>query len=118
LKSHNSLVATSTVTVKIINDVTYGNDVLKVFEKKMPSNLSLFELIEEISKQFKCPSSEMMFREGLSMWPERLNGLTLEEIKIDGRSLSAVKSFRNKIRKEALLTAEEELTEKARKVFE
>ena len=40
-----------------------------------------------------------MFREGLAMWPERLNGLTLDEIKIDGRTITAVKSFRNKIRK-------------------
>ena len=45
LKSHNSLVPTSTVTVKIINDITYGSDVLKVYEKKVPSNMSLFELI-------------------------------------------------------------------------
>ena len=42
LKSHNSLVPTSTVTVKIVNDITYGSDVLKIFEKKMPSNMSLF----------------------------------------------------------------------------
>lgn len=58
-----------------------------------------------------------MFREGLKMWSERLNGLTLEEIKIDGKTITAVKSFRNKIRKEELLI-NGELTEKSKKVFE
>lgn len=42
MKSHNSLVPTSTVTVKINNEITYGSDVLKVYEKKVPSNMSLF----------------------------------------------------------------------------
>lgn len=42
LKSHNSLVPTSTITVKIFNEITFGSDVQKVFEKKVPSNISLF----------------------------------------------------------------------------
>ena len=58
-----------------------------------------------------------MFREGAKMWPERYNGLTLEELKINGKAINAVKSFRNKIRKEPLLV-DGELTEKAKKVFE
>lgn len=42
LKAHNSLVATSTVKIKVFNEVTYGNDVLTVYEKKFPSNMTLF----------------------------------------------------------------------------
>lgn len=78
LRAHNSLVATSTVKVKVFNEVTYGNDVLTVYEKKVPSNITLFEFIEELSQQFKCSAYEIMFREGVTMWPENLNGLTLE----------------------------------------
>ena len=54
LKPHNSLVPTSTVKVKVYNDTTYGNDVLAVYEKKIQSNLTLFEFIQELSQHFKC----------------------------------------------------------------
>jgi len=32
-------------------------------------------------------------------WPEKWNGLTLEELKINGKNLKAVKSSKDKIRK-------------------
>ena len=51
------------------------------------------------------------------MWPQKWNGLTLEEVKADGKVLNAVKSFRNRIRKEALIQ-EGEITPKARAAFE
>lgn len=50
--------------MRIFNELTYGSDVLKVYEKNVPSNLTLFEVIEELSRQFKCSPSEIMFREG------------------------------------------------------
>lgn len=45
LKAHNSLIPTSTVTLKVYNNSTYGDDVLKIFEKKIPSNKTLFDVI-------------------------------------------------------------------------
>ena len=41
-KPHNSLVPTSSVNVKIDNDVTFGTDVFQTYVKKVPANLTLF----------------------------------------------------------------------------
>lgn len=45
LRSHISLVATSTCSLKIFNNVTFGDDVSKVFSKSFPSNYTLFEVM-------------------------------------------------------------------------
>lgn len=42
LKAHNSLIPTSTVSLKVFNNCSYRDDVLKIFEKKFPSNKTLF----------------------------------------------------------------------------
>lgn len=45
--------------IKIYNNVTSGDDVFGIFEKKMPSNWTLFEAIVEVAKQFKCDPLEI-----------------------------------------------------------
>lgn len=55
-KPHNSLVPVSTVQIKINNDITYGNDVSQSYEKKVPANLTLFELLSELGEKFRCPA--------------------------------------------------------------
>lgn len=82
LKAHNSLIPTSTFTLKVFNNCTYGDDVLKIFEKKMPSNRTLFEVIVEVSKQFKMGPLDMCF-EYPNSESIKYNGLTLEELKLN-----------------------------------
>jgi hypothetical protein len=97
-RPHNSLVPISTVHVRIDNDVTLGNDVSQSFEKKVPGHIILFELLSEVSERFRCTACEIVLHEGSRMWPEKWNGLTLEELKIDKKVLRASKSPREKIR--------------------
>jgi hypothetical protein len=47
-RPHNSLVPISTVQIKIVNDVTYGNDVAQSYWKKVSSNMILFDLLTEM----------------------------------------------------------------------
>jgi hypothetical protein len=37
-----------------MNDVTYGNDVAQSYWKKVSSNITLFDLLEEIREKFRC----------------------------------------------------------------
>lgn len=91
-RPHNSLVPISTVQIKIMNDLTYGNDVAQSYWKKVSSNLTLFDLLVELGDKFKCSSCEISLQEGENYWPEKWNGLTLEELKIDDKLLKAVKT--------------------------
>ena len=77
LKAHHSLIPTSTVTLKVFNNSTYGDDVLKIFEKKFPSNKTLYDVIVEVSKQFKISPLDMCL-EFPSSSAIKYNGLTLE----------------------------------------
>jgi len=42
---HNSLVSTSTVSLKVVNCITFGEDVEKSIHKNFPSNLILFDFL-------------------------------------------------------------------------
>ena len=78
VKAHNAWVATSSCLIKITNNITYGDDVLKVFEKRLPSNTTLFEVFIEVSKLFKCGPQNIQLLEGSNEIPSKFNGLTLE----------------------------------------
>lgn len=54
LKAHNSLITTSTIKVKIWNNASYGDDVQKCYERTVPSNLTVFDLLSKIGEKFKC----------------------------------------------------------------
>jgi hypothetical protein len=45
LKAHNSQIPTSSVWLKIYNNCCSGDDTLKIFEKKFPSNKTLFDVV-------------------------------------------------------------------------
>ena len=115
LKAHNSLIPTSTVILKVYNNCTMGDDVLKIFEKKFPSNKTLYEVIVEVSKQFKIGPLDMCFE-----YPNNImikyNGLTLEELKLNGQEVNAIKAPQSRLKKEPL-TVDGKLTPKSRKTF-
>ena len=115
LKAHNSLIPTSTVTLKVYNNCTMGEDVLKIFEKKMNSNKTLFEVIVDVSKQFKISPLDMCFE-----YPNNImikyNGLTLEELKLNRQEINAIKVPQSKAKKEPLVI-DDKLSPKAIKVF-
>lgn len=62
--------------LKIYNNATHGDDVLKIYEKNIPSNWTLFEVIVEVSKQFKVGPLDVALE-----YPNdailKYNGLTL-----------------------------------------
>ena len=61
-----------------MNDISYGNDVSQSFWKKVSSNLTLFDLLEELSEKFRCSACEISLQEGDKFWSDKLHGLTLE----------------------------------------
>lgn len=54
LKSHSALIKGEVININVKNNVTYGFDVEKKFEIKIPSNLTIFDLRLAIAK--KCKS--------------------------------------------------------------
>jgi hypothetical protein len=115
LKAHNSLIPTSTVVLKVFNNCTYGDDVLKIFEKKIPSNKTLFEVIVDVSKQFKIGPLDMCFEYPNSA-AIRHNGLTLEELKLNRQEVNAIKLPQSRLKKVPLVV-DGVLTPQARQVF-
>jgi hypothetical protein len=66
------------IKIKIWNNATYGDDVLKCYEKNFPSNLTLYELLSKIGKKFKCGQHELYLQEGNNTAiPSKMNGYTL-----------------------------------------
>lgn len=53
-KPHSSLVSTSTITLTILNNVTFGDDVQKSFTRNFPVNMVLFDLLAVLGQEFKC----------------------------------------------------------------
>lgn len=53
-KPHLSLVSTSTITLTILNNVTFGDDVQKSFNRNFPVNMVLFDLLAIVGQAFKC----------------------------------------------------------------
>jgi hypothetical protein len=51
---HGSLVSTSTITLTILNNVTFGDDVQKSFTRNVPVNMVLFDLLAILGQEFKC----------------------------------------------------------------
>ena len=115
LKAHNSLIPTSTVILKVFNNSTYGDDVQKIFEKKMPSNKTLFEVILEVSKQFKIGPLDMCL-EYQNNTMIKHNGLTLEELKLNGQEINAIKLPQSRLKKVSLLT-DGKMSENGKAVF-
>lgn len=53
-KPHKSLVATSSINMVILNNITFGDDVAKVVKHNFPSNMLLIDVLEYIGLAFKC----------------------------------------------------------------
>ena len=51
---HKSLVATSSIYMVILNNITFGDDVAKVVQHDFPSNMILFDVLTFIGLAFKC----------------------------------------------------------------
>lgn len=115
LRAHNSQVPTSTTLLKVYNNVTYGDDVLKIFEKKFPSNKTLFDVILEVAKQFKIGPLDITL-EYQSNFPIKHNGLTLEELKLNKQELNAIRLSQSRLKKEPLLV-DGEMSSKAKIAF-
>ncbi len=53
-KPHSSLVATSTISLTILNNATFGDDVNKTVKKNFPATMVLFDLLTIVGQSFKC----------------------------------------------------------------
>lgn len=115
LRAHNSQVPASSVWLRVYNNCGLGDDTQKIFEKKFPSNRTLFEVIREVAVQFKVGPLDIGL-EFPNLEIIRFHGLTLEELKLNGQELNAVKLPQSRSRTEPM-TANGELTAKARAVF-
>ena len=92
--------------IKINNEFTFGDDVLKSFEKKFPSNTTLFEVLIDCCRLFKCSPTDVMLRENSikgRIVPLKNNGMILGDLKIGGVQLYATKSFRNRLQRYPIL---------------
>ena len=63
-KPHSSLVATSTISLTILNNATFGDDVNKSIKKNFPVNMVLFDLLAIVGQSFKCGPEDLVLRQG------------------------------------------------------
>ena len=84
LKAHNALITSSLIKVNIYNGLTdYQTGAIKVYEKMVPSNMTLYELLNKIAKKFKRDWHEIILenRSENLVLERQMNGCTLEQIR-------------------------------------
>jgi len=60
---HGSLVSTKTISLTIVNNVTFGDDIKKVVSGNFPTSMILFDLLASVGLSFKCgPRSDIEAR--------------------------------------------------------
>ena len=116
LISHSSLVNTESVRIFVNNEITFGYDIARSYEAKIPSNKTLFEMLMELSRVFKCSPKDILLKLGEDEIKPTSNGLTLQELDLKDKTLNAYKRNRESVPK-ATLIIDEKLTEDAIRVF-
>ena len=59
------------------NNATFGDDIKKNVSGNFPTNMILFDLLTEISLEFKCGPEDLILRQGTRFIPVINNGYTL-----------------------------------------
>lgn len=77
---HSSLVSTSSISLTILNNATFGDDVNKSLTRNFPSNMVLFDLLIAAGLAFKCGPEDLVLRQGSRFIPIIFNGCTLEDL--------------------------------------
>ncbi|MBS1889736.1 MAG: hypothetical protein JST59_00455 [Actinobacteria bacterium] len=89
LLPHSSLVCTESVNITVNNQVTCGYYIPRKHETKFPSNKTLYELLVELAKKFKCSPAEIQLRHGERQIKQRCNGLTIQQLGLRDVELTA-----------------------------
>lgn len=79
---HSSLVSTSTISLTILNNATFGDDVGKSLTRNFPSNMVVFDLLTAAGLAFKCGPEDLVLRQGSRFIPIIYNGCTLEDLSL------------------------------------
>lgn len=61
--AHSSLVNTESIKIIILNEVTYGFEIIKKLDFKFPSNKTLYELLTYVATQFKCSPDDIIVKD-------------------------------------------------------
>lgn len=59
---HSSRVNTESVRVTVNNQVTYGYYLPRKYEEKFVANRTLFELLVEVARCFKCSPNDILLK--------------------------------------------------------
>ena len=87
LVPHQSLVSTSTISLTINNNVTFGDDVKKSYSRNFPSNMVVFDLLIEVGRAFKSGPESLILRQGDRFIPILYNGHVLDDLKLSKEDL-------------------------------
>jgi len=122
LKSHSALLKGDIHNLVILNQVSYypqSADIPRRIELKVYSNTTFWELRCIIGKKIKCMSDQFKIYRSLLQKEikDSDNGKTLSDLRIRVNETFSVYRRITNIPKAALTTADNQLTEKARKIF-
>ena len=79
-KPHKSLVSTSSILLKITNNITFGDDIAKFVHHDFPSNITLFEALTVVSLSFKCGPEEIILKQNGRFISPIYNAYSLEDL--------------------------------------
>jgi hypothetical protein len=94
-KPHASLVSTSSISLTILNNVTYGDDIQKAVSRNFPSNMILFDLLALVGLSFKCGPEDIVLRQGNRFIPIINNGTVIEDLHFTSEEVIAEKNDAN-----------------------
>ena len=80
LPPHQSLVSTSTISLTILNNATFGDDVQKSVTRNFPSSMTLFNLLTSVGLAFKIGPEDLILRQGERFIPIIYNAHALEDL--------------------------------------
>ena len=82
LPPHQSLVSTSTISLTILNNATFGDDVQKSVTRNFPSSMTLFNLLTSVGLAFKSGPEDLILRQGERFISIIYNAHALEDLNL------------------------------------
>jgi hypothetical protein len=94
-KPHKSLVSTSTILLTVINNVTFGDDVVKMVHRDFPSSMILFDVLTTIGLSFKCGPESIVLKQNGKFIPPIFNCRSLEDLNLTSEEIIAEQNQAN-----------------------
>lgn len=117
-RPHSSLVSTKTISLTIVNNATFGDDIKKSVSGNFPANMILFDLLTTIGLDFKCGPEDLILSQGGRVIQVINNGRVLEDLQLTSEEIIAEKNEANLLKTPEIIVKLSNGTQKVNDVYE